>query len=214
MTMKSPKRPITPVPPPADPVKRRRMKKTDLKNDDSVMNVDADLLNVVNTLMNDGTVPEANLGKDSELLKMLTILEDPKEVMKGCQKDVNLLKEMGVMTATKSTTAASKRVIQTRWVDREKDGCVQSRLVWKDMNHSHGRMQAEMFAPTPPTLSLKTMLATSSHDRNSASEDDYVAIAIDVHTAFLHADIDQDLFAEPQEEPELNEDEVCGINMW
>ena len=41
--MKSPKRLITPVPPFEDPVKRRLMKKTDLKNDDSVMNVDTNL---------------------------------------------------------------------------------------------------------------------------------------------------------------------------
>ena len=42
--MKSPKRPITPVPLSEDPVKRRLMKKTDLKNDETVMSVDADLL--------------------------------------------------------------------------------------------------------------------------------------------------------------------------
>ena len=47
--MKSPKRPITPVPPFEDPVKRRLMKKTDLKNNSSVINIDAHLLNVVNT---------------------------------------------------------------------------------------------------------------------------------------------------------------------
>ena len=153
--MKSPKRPITPVPPSEDAVKRRLMKKTDLKNDDSVMNVDADLLNVVNALMSDETVPETNLDEDSELPKMLTILDDPKEVMKGRQKELNSLKEMGVMTAVKRTTAASKRVMQTRWVDREKDGCVKSRSVLKDIHHSHGRMQTEMCAPTPSTLSLK-----------------------------------------------------------
>ena len=72
--MKSPKRPVTPVPPPEDPVKRRLMKKPDLKNDDSVMNLDADQLNVVNTLMSDEAVPETNLGEDSELPRMLTIL--------------------------------------------------------------------------------------------------------------------------------------------
>ena len=54
---KSPKRPITLVPPPEDPVKRRLMKKTDMRNDESVMNVDEDLLNVVNTLTKDETVP-------------------------------------------------------------------------------------------------------------------------------------------------------------
>ena len=37
------------------------------------------------------------------------------------------------------------------------------------------------------------MLAVSSHDRNNHPERDFIAIAIDVHTAFLHADIDQDL---------------------
>ena len=41
---KSAKRPITLVPPPEDPVKRRLIKKTDLRKDESVMNVDEDLL--------------------------------------------------------------------------------------------------------------------------------------------------------------------------
>ena len=36
----SPKRPITLVPPPEDPVKRRLLKKTDMRNDESVMNVE------------------------------------------------------------------------------------------------------------------------------------------------------------------------------
>ena len=43
---------------------------------------------------------------------------------------------MGVMMAVKRTTAAGKRVIQTRLLDREKDGCVKSRLVLKDINQS------------------------------------------------------------------------------
>ena len=47
---KSPKRPITLVPPPEDPVKRRLLKKTDMRNDELVMNVDEHLVNVVNTL--------------------------------------------------------------------------------------------------------------------------------------------------------------------
>ena len=84
-------------------------------------------------------------------------------------------------------------MIQTRWVDREKDGCVKSRLVLKGVNRDHGRTQPEMFAPTP-TLSLKTMLGVSSHDRNNHPKCDCITIAIDVHTAFLHADIDQALF--------------------
>ena len=89
---------------------------------------------------------------------------------------------------------------------------MKSRLVLKDIIHSHGRMQTEMFAPTPSTLFLKTMLAASSHDRNNHSEEDYIAIVLDVHTAFLHADIHQDLYAEPPEESEFNEDEVWKLH--
>ena len=45
------------------------------------------------------------------------------------------------------------------------------------------------------TVSEK-MLAGSTHDRNNHQERDYIAIARDVHTAFLHAGIDQELFDE------------------
>ena len=72
-------------------------------------------------------------------------------------------------------------------------------------------------SPTMSTLSLKTMLAASSHDRNSDPESDHITVAIDVHTAFLQTDVDQDLFAEPTEPDEwydagLKEDEVWKLN--
>ena len=73
-----------------------------------------------------------------------------------------------------------------------------------------------MFPPTPSTLSLKTMLAASSHDRNNDPESNHITVSIDVHTAFLHADVDQELFAEPPEPDEwyagLKEDEVWKLN--
>ena len=97
----------------------------------------------------------------------------------------------------------------TRRVDPEQDGCcVKSGLVLKDFNRDQGRTQPEVFAPTPSTLSLNTLLAVSSYDRNKHPERDDIAIAIDVHTAFLHADSDQEWSAEPPEESELCEDEV------
>ena len=94
---------------------------------------------------------------------------------------------------------------------------MKSRLVLKDNNRCQGRTQPEMFSPTPSTLSLKTMLAASSHDRNSDPESDHITVAIDVHTAFLHADVDQDLFAEAPESDEwydagLTEDEAWKLN--
>ena len=89
---------------------------------------------------------------------------------------------------------------------------MKSRLVLKDFNRDQGRTQPEMFAPTPSTVSLKTMLAASSHDPNNHPEGDYIAIAIHVHTGFLHPDIDQALFPEPPEEAELCEDEVWKLH--
>ena len=227
---KSPKRPITLVPPPEDPVKRRLLKKTDMRNDELIMNVDEHLMNVVSMLTKeenmpeakgaeltkDENIPEANSNEDNEMPK-LTVLDDYEEMMKGRQKELNSLKEMGTMTVVKRSEAVGKRTIQTRWVDREKDGRVKSRLVLKDYNRCQGRTQHEMFSPTPSTLSLKTMLAASSHDRNFHPESNHITVSIDVHTAFLHADVDQDLFAEPPEPDEwydagLKEDEVWKLN--
>ena len=216
LMVKSPKRPITLVPPPEDPVKRRLLKKTDMRNDELVMNVDENLLNVVSKLTKDENMPEVNSDEDNEMPKF-TVLDDYEEMMKGRQKELNSLKEMGTMTVVKRTEAVGKRTIQTRWVDREKVGKVKSRLVLKDYNRCQGRTQPEMFSPTPSTLPLKTMLAASSHDRNNDPESNHITISIDVHTAFLHADVDQDLFAEPPEPDEwydagLKEDEVWKLN--
>ena len=62
---KSPQRPTTLVPPLEDLVKRRLLKKTDMRNDESVMNVDENLLNVVNTLTKDENMPERQ--RDAEI---------------------------------------------------------------------------------------------------------------------------------------------------
>ena len=72
---KSPKRPVTLVPPPEDPVKRRLLKKTDMRNDELVMNVDEHLVNVVSMLTKDENMPEANSNEDNEMPK-LTVLDD------------------------------------------------------------------------------------------------------------------------------------------
>ena len=86
--------------PPQDPVKRTLLKKTEMSNDEVVMNVDEHLVNVVNMLTKDENMPEENTNEDNEMLK-LTVLDDYEEMMKGRQKEVNLLKEMGAMTVAK-----------------------------------------------------------------------------------------------------------------
>ena len=60
--MKSPKRPAAPVSTPADPMKRRLLKQTDLKSDDVLMPVeieDTDLLHTVHALLNHENGEEA-----------------------------------------------------------------------------------------------------------------------------------------------------------
>ena len=140
---KSPKRPITLFPPPEDPVKRRLLKKTDMRNDESVMNIDENLRNVVNTLTKDEHMPEANSNEDNEMPK-LTVLGDYEEMMKERQKELNSLKEMVSMTVVNRAEAVGKRTIQTRWVDGEKDGLAKSKSVLKDYNRCQGRTQPEI----------------------------------------------------------------------
>ena len=184
---KSPKRPITLVTPPEDPVKRRLLKKTDMRNDELIiMNVDEHLINVVSILTKDENIPEANSNEDNEMPKF-TVLDDYEEMMKGRPKELNSLKEMRTMTVVKRSEAVGKRTIQTGCVDREKDGQKKSRLVLKDYNRCQGRTQPEMFSPTPSTLSLKTMLAASSHDRNNDPESNHITVSIDVHTHSIPA---------------------------
>ena len=71
-----------------------------MRNDEVVMNVDEHLVNVVNMLTKDENMPEANSNEDNEMPK-LTVLDDYEEMMKGRQKDLNSLKEMGTMTVVK-----------------------------------------------------------------------------------------------------------------
>ena len=101
-----------------EPVERRFTGKTDTKNDDVLMPVeigDSYRLNSVNTLLGDETRVETNpWNDDSGQARILTILDDPKEVKKGRQKELNSLREMGLMTTVKQSSAAGKRVKQTR----------------------------------------------------------------------------------------------------
>ena len=125
-----------------------------MRNDESAMNVD-EICNVVSILTKDENIPEANSNEDNEMPKF-TVLDENEEMMKGRQKEeLNSLKD----------DSCEK---DWRWVDRERDGRVKSRKVLKDYNRCQGRV----FTNTV-TLSLKTMLAASSHDRNNDPESNH-----------------------------------------
>ena len=65
---------------------------------------------MVNTLTKDETVQETNPDEDNEM-PILTGLDDHEEMMKGRQKELNSLKEMGAMTVVKRSEAVGKRTI-------------------------------------------------------------------------------------------------------
>ena len=141
---------------------------------------------------------------ESEKAKALPILDDAKRSEEGTSEGLlNSLILMGAMTAVKRSEAAGKRVVQTRLVDREKDGCVDLQAGSEGLqSKTKGVLNPRCSAPTPSTLSLKTMLAVSSYGRNNHSESDHITMAIEVSTAFVHADSDQEFFAEPPEADE------------
>ena len=98
------KGPAIPITPSDNPV---LIKKTDTKGDDDVlMPVEiaaSDLLHTVHALLNDETGEEAKPWSDeSEKTKILTVLDDHKEMMEG---RLNSLKELGAMTAVKRSEA-------------------------------------------------------------------------------------------------------------
>ena len=189
------------------------------------MNIDENLLNVVHTLTKDETVQETNADENNEMPK-LTVLYDHEEMMKGRQKELNSLKEMGAMTVVKRSEAVGKRAIQTRWVDPRERWTSEIKVSLErlqSMSRAYtarfqGRTQPEMFSPTPVDIVIENDAGLRAYTTgNSDPEGDHITIAIDVHTAFLHADVDQDLFAEPPEPDEwydagLKEDEVWRLN--
>ena len=134
-----------------EPVKRRLTGKTGTKNDDVLMPVVSVDSYLENTLLSDETrVLETNpWNDDSGQTKIQTILDDPKEVQKGRQKEPNSLREMGVMTTVKRASAAGTRMIRTRRVDREKVGCVKSRLVLKGFDRDHAALSPRCFHRHP-----------------------------------------------------------------
>ena len=105
---------------------------------------DTHLLHTVNPLLDDETSEEEKpLSEEVQRMKILSVHDDYEEMVKGRQKELNSLKELGAMTVVKRSEAVGKRVIRTRWGDREKDGRVKSRLVLKNYNRCQGATQPD-----------------------------------------------------------------------
>ena len=69
-----------------------------------------------------------------------------------------------------------------------------------------------MIRPSLSTLPLNTMFAVSTLKRNTHLDDDYIAFALDLHTAVWHADIDEDLHGKQPDESNLKSDEMKSLH--
>ena len=105
-------------------MKRRVTRKTDTKSeitvDVSMKHADVYLLNTMTKLMQDENVDtqETNAqSDDAERVKIRTLLDDPSEVKRGRQKELNSLKERGRRDDVEAIISRRNQVIWTRWVD-------------------------------------------------------------------------------------------------
>ena len=57
----------------------------------------------------------------------------------------------------------------------------------------------DVFTNTINVVSENDAACELTRQRNNDPESNHITVSIDVHTAFLHADVDQDLFVEPPE---------------
>ena len=74
----------------------------------------------------------------------------------------------------------------------------------------------DIFTNTVNVVSENNVGCKLTRQKNDP-ESDHITIAIDIHTAFLHADVGQDLFAEPPKPDEwydagLKKNEVWKLN--
>ena len=71
-------------------------------------------MNTVNTFLTDETGVLNPWSDGSRQTKILTILDDPQEVKKGRQKELNSLKDMGVMTTSRWQTSDTDAMVRSR----------------------------------------------------------------------------------------------------
>ena len=198
---KSPKRPITLVPPPEDPVKRRLMKKTDLRNDESVMNIDVNLFDVMHTLTKDETVQETkhDEDKDAEADGSSRKAEEAEvSERNGCDDSGQ---------KSDSNTMGRSRERRTTEIQIGLEGP-------QSMSGAH--TARDVFTNTVDTVAEKRCWLRA-HTTETTIQNQTTSQLQLTYTAFLHAVVDQDLFAQPPEPDEwydagLKEDEVWRLN--
>ena len=107
----------------------------------------------------------------------------------AADKEIQSLEKHGVYELVPmSFVPSSQKVVGTRWVNKIKaDGTFKSRLVVQGWSQVPGIDYGGTFAPVCRLQSIRMMLAI-------AAELDYEIYMMDVQTAFLNADVDEEVF--------------------
>jgi len=135
---------------------------------------------------------------------------DKKKWMEAIKSELESIKENKVWSVVKRPN--DKSTIQTRWIFKIKRNAenkpekYKARLVAKGYCQEYGIDYYETFAPVVKVQTLRTIFALSA-------QQDMIVHQVDIHTAFLNGDLEEEIFIEPP--PGIvtfSKDEVCKLH--
>lgn len=100
----------------------------------------------------------------------------------------------------------NKTIVDSRWVFKIKDGKrFKARLCAKGFKQIRGIDYDETFAPTTRYDSIRLLLSIAAERKLEIKQ-------FDIKTAFLHGELQEEIYLSPPEGMEVNANEVCKLN--
>jgi len=132
---------------------------------------------------------EDRLGERVESCELMS----DEEVRRGKEKELKALQDKGVYSVVQ--LPRGKRAIGTRWVLKAKESnegrVCKARVVVQQINMYQS---TDFYAPTPSLSCLRLLLSHNSWSRNTHTSQNYTLQSFDVSTAFLHADLEDEVY--------------------
>jgi hypothetical protein len=207
----------------ADRVKRRRVQFTEEEEDYQIRyatakNQNADRTDVWKNLQEG--VKEVH-APELEVHTALDLIEaDEEMIAEGRANELQSLKSFDVAVPI-PREEVTKQVLQGRWIDRLKSPTkVKSRYVVRGYAQEYDEKELT-FAPTISPWVIRALLAkayaglsTRQRSRLGSRKSQKVIGIADVSTAFLHADMDEDIYVYPPPEWRGEEGETSDTHVW
>ena len=130
----------------------------------------------------------------------------PRLRQEGLDKELQSMRDFRVYeehSTFQLPESISRAALPTVWVEKVKNGRVKMRLVCQGFYQSHLEKD-DVYASTPLLPSLKFLLA-------HALQRDYSINFADVSTAFLHADLEEEIWVIPPAEVNPNGDKLWKL---